>query len=128
MSDEIEQQWYPTERGATIGQLGPEDGYVLRDEEFGDADDPEAADARLTLEQGRADKPGFFVTAQLYGGWLYLVAVRAESSDADGVYDALRTELEGLAGLLPFDDDRDITGKVARLNAAIAALEAQYPG
>jgi hypothetical protein len=124
--DDSKSEWYPYEGGATVGQIGPAGGYVLRDEELGDPDEEEDADARLTLEQGRADNPGFFVTATLYS-WLF--HTHREAGEAAGVttYEAMKRDLTELVSLMPMEDDRDISGKVSRLNAAIADFEVRYP-
>ena len=74
--------WYSTNGGRNIDALGPENGYILRDEELGDPEEPEDADARITLEHGRVENPGFFVTAQLYGGWFFVTLCRSTQSHA----------------------------------------------
>ena len=118
--------WYPYEDGDTINDIGPEGGYVLRDEEFGDPDDPEDADIRLTLEQGKADNPGFFLTANLYGGWLYQVTKHATEADAAVHYGAAKPELVGLAAMIPMEGDRDVQGKVQKLVDAVADFEKRF--
>ena len=118
--------WYSTNGGRNIDALGPENGYILRDEELGDPEEPEDADARITLEHGRVENPGFFVTAQLYGGWFFVTLRRSTQAEAEALYDALRGELEKLTALLPYEGDRNVAGKVALLNAAIATLEAEF--
>lgn len=118
--------WYSTDGGRTIDKLGPESGYILRDEELGDPEEPEDADARLTLEQGRVENPGFFVTAQLYGGWFFVTVKRSTQADADTLYAELRVALERLAELLPRESDRNVPQKLATLNTAIADLEARF--
>lgn len=126
-SDEDEGgEWYPYEGGDTLDKIGPEGGFVLRDEEYGDPEDPEDADVRLTLEQGRAENPGFFVTANLYGGWMYHVVRRTVEGEADALYDAMKPELEKLAGSIPMEDDRDIQGKVQRLVESVADFERRF--
>jgi hypothetical protein len=125
MSDEPD-VWYPYEEGATIHQIGPEGGYVLRDEELGDPEEPEDADVRLTLERGRVENPGFFLTANLYGGWLYHVARRDTEAEAVALYDAVKPELVRLAALLPMEDDRDVEGKAKVLLQAAADFEKRF--
>jgi 16S rRNA U1498 N3-methylase RsmE len=118
--------WYPYEEGATIRQIGPEGGFVQRDEEFGDPAEPEDADVRLTLEQGRAENPGYFLTANLYGGWLYHVARRASEADALTLFDAVKPELARLAEMLPMEDDRNVEAKAKLLVDAAAAFEQRF--
>jgi multidrug efflux pump subunit AcrA (membrane-fusion protein) len=127
--DEItESLWYSTEGGRNIGQLGIENGFILRDEEFGDPEEPEDAEARITLEQGRIENPGFFVTAQLYGGWLFVTVSRATLAEAEALYDTLRAELERLAALMPYEGEgqRDVARRAAVAAAEAAAVEARY--
>lgn len=110
-------EWYPFENGETIGQRGPEGGRVVSDTEFGDPEDPEDADARLTLE---SDGETYTRTiANLYGGWLYLVVERDATEE-------LRAELERLTALIPMEDDRDVDAKVRTLFEELGAVEARY--
>ncbi len=122
-----ESEWYPYEGGATINQVGGNGGFVLRDEELGDPEDPEGADARLTLEQGRADNPGFFVTAALYG-WMLHTVRRDTAEEASSLYNELHAELTRLAGLLPYEEDgnKRIEAKTRLLNEAITILESRF--
>jgi hypothetical protein len=125
--DEIaESLWYSTEGGRNIGQLGIESGYILRDEELGDPQEPEDAEARITLEQGRVENPGFFVTAQLYGGWLFLTVRRETQPEAEALYDTLRAELERLSGKMPYEGQRDAALLANQVAAEAAALERFY--
>jgi hypothetical protein len=130
MSDDelIEVDWYPYEGGVTLGQTGPGGGVVRRDEEFGAVDDPEYADARLTLEQeppGSEDLP-FTVTATLYGGWMLHVQRFATEEEANDAFEAMQPEVEALADLIPDETDRDIPGGVRALNEAIAAFQSRF--
>lgn len=118
--------WYPYEDGDTINDVGPEGGYVLRDEEYGDPEDPEDADIRLTLEQGKAEDPGFFLTANLYGGWLYQVTKHTSEADAAARYEAVKPDLIRLAAMIPMEEDRDIPGKVQKLTEAVADFEKRF--
>lgn len=123
--EEYEPSWYPYESGETIDEVGPERGLILRDEEFGDPEDEEDADARVTLEQGRAENPGWFVTATLYG-WMFHTHPAADEAAATVAYDAIKVELTRLAALIPFEDDSDVPGKVAALLEAVTAFEGRY--
>ena len=118
--EEVTPVWYPYESGATLGQRGPEGGSVLTDEELGNPDDPEDADARLTLERG-TDR--FSVIANLYGGWLYVIAGRETEEAARAVCEELRADLETLSAMIPMEDDRDVKGKVQALLDSCAEIE-----
>ncbi len=131
MPDEDEGQygWYPYEAGGTVGGPGPQGGLVLRDEELGDPEDPEFADARVTLERLNDAKGGaepFAVTAQLYGGWLQHSARYASEGDATAAYEEMLPELENLSDRIPEETDKDIEGGVRALNEAVAAFVARF--
>lgn len=124
--EEYRPSWYPYDGGLTIGASGPEGGVTLRDEEFGDPEDDEDSDARLTLEQGRASDPGFSLTATLYG-WIFHTHRAIDEADALVKYDAMKSELTRLAGMLPYEESWDIPGRVRDLSKEIATFEQQYP-
>jgi len=119
--------WYPYAGGYTLDTIGGAGGYVRRDEELGDPDDPEEADARLTLEQGRVDAPGFVVTATLYG-WLFHTMRCATEAAATAAYDAMRTELTAMSNLIPYEEDgaKRVAEKAEKLAAAVAAFESRF--
>ncbi len=120
-----EQTWYPYEGGVTIGKPGPLGGHVTRDEEWGDPEEPEDADARLTLE---AVAGGYAVTANLYGGWLQETARFTDEAAALAAHEATREELTRLAALIPDEEDRDLVGAVAHLNREVAVFVARFGG
>lgn len=123
---DYEGEWYAFEGGASVNEDG-EHGVVLRDEELGDEEDPEATDARLTLEQGRAENPGFFVTATLYG-WLFTVAKRQTAPEAHATYDAMQNDLSRMVLLIPYEEDgkKRIEQKAEALLQAVADFEERY--
>jgi hypothetical protein len=117
-------EWYAFESGASIGRRGPEGGRVVLDMELGDPEDPEDADARLTLETDGESVAR--VIANLYGGWLYLVAERKSEADARTAFDELKPELERLSDLIPVEGDRDIDARVGTLMKEVALVEARF--
>ncbi|MFM7320802.1 MAG: hypothetical protein ACKO5K_04665 [Armatimonadota bacterium] len=126
MHDEIARDWIPTEEGATIGAPGPEGGRVLADSEWADPEDPEDADARLTIES--ADE-GFRVIGQLYGGWFHRIECFPSLAAAETGAEWFRATLERLAGMIPYEEDRDVPRKVRELIAAAeSSLTAPVPG
>ncbi len=126
MDDETTRDWIATEGGATIGEPGPEGGRVLADSEWADPEDPEDADARLTLEE---DGLGFRSVAVLYGGWYFRSDWFPTRSAADTALETLRMDLERLAALIPYEEDSGIPAKVkALLEAAEAAQEKALTG
>lgn len=121
MNDE-DRAWYPTEGGETIGEMGPEGGTIVADAEWGDPEDTEDADARLTIER---DGAAHVLTAQVYGGWLYLTKSFGSLADAERAADALRPDLERLSAMIPMEDERDVPRKVEALLKAAAEVEAR---
>ena len=120
-----ERTWNPTEAGATLGKTGLVSGTIVRDEEYGDPDDPEDADARVTLE---AVPDGYVVTANLYGGWLQETVRFVSEADADAAYDAAKAELSRLAALIPDEEDSDMDAAIALLNNKVAGFVSRSGG
>jgi hypothetical protein len=121
-----EQNWYPYDSGATLGKRGPAGGRVLRDDECGDPEETEDADARVTLES--LPDGGFAVTANLYGGWLQETARFADEESASAAYTDAAAELSRLAELIPDEDDRDMAGAIESLNREVATFVARFGG
>jgi len=126
MNEDNGYQWLPYDNGRTVGVYGPEGGFVLRDEEFRDPDEPEDADARLTLEQLpvslAGSGPAFALTATLYSGWLMHPWRVGDEATARAAFDATKPELAALAAMIPDEDDRDIAARVETLNRAAEAF------
>lgn len=118
--------WYPYEAGETIGKRGPAGGRILRDEEWGDREEPEDADARITLETLPAGD--FAVTVNLYGGWLQETARFADEPGASSAYAKAADDLSRLADFIPDEDERDIAGAIGTLNREVATLVARFGG
>ncbi|MBC7807077.1 MAG: hypothetical protein H7145_13110 [Akkermansiaceae bacterium] len=118
--------WYPYESGETMGKRGPAGGRILRDEEWGDVDELEDADARVTLET----HPGgdFTVTANLYGGWVQETARFADEEAASMAYAEAAGELSRLADFIPDEEERDMAGAVETLNREVAAFALRFGG
>ena len=86
--------WYPFENGATLGQKGPEDGIILRDEEH-------PQEARITLERDTRTAP-FAITCGIDRCMMHTRFFSLES-EATSQYDSMKialavlllTEVEG---------------------------------
>ncbi|WP_304055990.1 hypothetical protein [Levilactobacillus namurensis] len=65
-------EWVPAEKGQTIGQLGTEDGVIIKDEEW-------PGIGRITLEQKRT---GCAITCGLYGSFFLTTYMTQAESDA----------------------------------------------
>ena len=118
--------WYPYEAGETMGKRGPAGGRISRDEEWGDSEEPEDADARITLEA----LPGgeFAVTVNLYGGWMQETARFSDEAGATAAYARAAEELSRLADFIPDEDERDMAGAIETLNREVAAFAARFGG
>lgn len=125
--EEEESVWYPYEQGETISRVGPAGGYVLRDEEWGDPEDPEDADARVTLEQGGAETPGFYITATLYG-WMHHTHRRDTAEEGQAAYETIIAELTRLILLIPYEEDgaAKVAQKARELSEEIAVFERRF--
>lgn len=121
-----ERNWYPYESGGTLGKRGPAGGRVLRDEEYGDPEETEEADARVTLES--LPDGGFAVTANLYGGWLQETARFTDEEKASGAYSEAAESLSRLAVLIPDEEERDLAGAIEALNGKVADFVARFGG
>lgn len=121
---EMDRTWYTYENGTTVGRRGPAEGSVRRDEEFGDEEEPEDADARATLEA--LTDGTFAVTANLYGGWLQETAIFATEETANVSFEDAKSELARLADLIPDEDDKNIAAQVTALNQEVATFVARF--
>ncbi|MBC8136327.1 MAG: hypothetical protein H8F28_10615 [Fibrella sp.] len=118
--------WYPYESGETMGKRGPAAGRILCDEEWGDSEEPEDADARMTLET--LPDGDFAVTANLYGGWLQETARFADEASAAAAYTRAAAELSHLADFIPDEEERDMAGAIETLNREVAAFAVRFGG
>ena len=125
VKDDVITEWHAYEGGTTIGEIGPERGTVLRDEELGDLEDEEAADARITLERGRTANAGYFVTATLYG-WMFHTTSAPDLETAETTYERMQGDLVRLAAMLPYEEDRDVESKARRLASEVTNFESRY--
>lgn len=132
MNEDEEQEdrsWYPYEQGSSVGGSGWEGGVIIRDEEYGDPEDPEDADARVTLERIEAD--GFALTCSLYGFLAHTFRIGGEeaAAAAQTAFASAKPEMARLAALIPYEEDGAAEGarKAGALNAAIQAFTEQPP-
>ena len=79
--------WHPSEGGATLGQVGSEEGIVVRDEEH-------PLGARITLERATSVAP-FAITCGIYG-WMMHTRFFSSDAEAGTQYDLMKTSLSEL--------------------------------
>ena len=118
-------EWYPYEAGRSIGRRGSENGVIVRDHEYGDPDDPEDVDARITLERGGATAP-YAITCGVYG-WMFHTRFFESEEEAQAAFDAMKPELERLVGMIPYEEDRDVEAKAKALGEASADFTRRFP-
>ena len=80
-------EWYPLEGGATLGQMGSEEGIVVRDEEH-------SLGARITLERDARIAP-FAITCGVYG-WMMHTRFFSSDAEAETQYDLMKDSLSAL--------------------------------
>jgi hypothetical protein len=88
-------EWYPFEAGSTVGGTGPENGIILRDEEY-------SASARITLE--RDGYTPFAITCGIYDRLVH-TAFFATEQEANQAFEAMKGELARIVSLIPLRDE-----------------------
>lgn len=79
--------WHASEDGATLGQMGSEEGIVVRDEEH-------SLGARITLERDARIAP-FAITCGVYG-WMMHTRFFSSDAEAETQYDLMKDSLSAL--------------------------------
>lgn len=91
--------WHPSEGGATLGQVGSEEGIVVRDEEH-------PLGARITLERATSVAP-FAITCGIYG-WMMHTRFFSSDAEAGTQYDLMKTSLSELLEAADVDGGRQV--------------------
>jgi hypothetical protein len=108
--------WYIFDSGATLGQVGSEQGVIVHDEEhpFG---------GRITLERAAHVAP-FAITCGIYG-WMMHTRFFGYQDEAEGQYDSMKIALATL--LEAADKTADIDGGRQVLMDGISKFVDAYP-
>src|SRR5205823_3097023 len=109
--------WRSFDNGATVGQRGPEEGIILRDEEH-------ELGARITLEENCSHGVPFTVTCGIYGWFFH---TRFLSSKAAAEFAAMMDGLSHILGSIPSVDDPNADAKCTEVSKAIQAFVARFP-
>lgn len=80
--------WHPVDDGATLGQMGPEGGIIIRDEEHTEG-------ARITLERRGSIAP-FSITCGVYGV-MFHTRFFADEAEGQGAYALMKPGLASVA-------------------------------
>ena len=111
-----ERDWYPMDKGRTLGTVGSEKGTILQDEEH-------AQGARITLEQCKY--PPFAITCGIYG-WLVHTAFAASKEEAQRQFAALTERLEGILRIIPHVDDPELEVKSDKVCEALGTFVEEF--
>jgi hypothetical protein len=93
--------WKSFDTGHTIGQVGSENGIIIRDEVFQDQ-------SRITLEKGSAIAP-FAITCGVFG-WMLHTRYFGDQAQANADFEKMKEELARIVRLLA--ETEDITVEV----------------
>lgn len=110
--------WIQFDDGASVGQVGSEDGTILRDEEHVDG-------ARITLEGDGTIAP-FSITSGV-GGWMVHTSFLGTRREAETEFDRMKTELASILRLIPLESDPDVESKLVPVIDAIADFVEKHP-
>jgi hypothetical protein len=110
--------WHRYDDGASIGQMGSEEGVIVRDDEY-------AGRARITLEQRDGKPAPFAITCGLYGWFLHSRYCGSEE-EARRNFEQMKLELGRIADLLLSDGTNSEQVEHAVLEAISNFVE-RYP-
>jgi hypothetical protein len=110
--------WYLMDRGKTIGQVGSEDGLIIRDDEH-------SGGARITLERDSVHAP-FAITCGIYG-WMFHTRRLGKEEEALHEFDAMKIALARILEVIPYNDDPEHDEKMEIASRVIHNFVEQYP-
>jgi hypothetical protein len=110
--------WGLFDNGATIGQRGSENGFILTDEEHD-------LGARITLER-EADNAPFAITCGIYG-WMFHTRWFGSEADASAEFERMKSGLGAILNIIPRVDEPEADVKCQRVADAIGAFVEQFP-
>jgi hypothetical protein len=110
--------WHTFDNGDSLGQLGSENGRIIRDEEHGDG-------ARITLEQQGRTAP-FAITCGIYG-WMVHTRFFGTESEAQGEFENMKVELSRIVGTIPLAADPEADSKSRVVAESITRFVERFP-
>lgn len=110
--------WHPFDNGQSIGQLGSENGRIVRDEEHGDG-------ARITLERD-GQIAAFAITCGIYG-WMAHTRFFGTESEAQGEFERMKRDLAKIVDTIPLVTDHEVEAKSRGVSQAISAFVERFP-
>jgi hypothetical protein len=111
-----ESDWYPVDKGQTLGTVGSESGIIL-------ADDEHIQGARITLEQ--CSYTPFAITCGIYG-WMVHTAFASSKKEAQEQFISMKEELEKILRIVPLVDDPELEAASERVYIALRAFTEKF--
>lgn len=110
-------EWHPAEAGSTIGDIGTENGIILRDEVY-------SGGARITLE--RDGYTPFAITCGI-SGWMVHTRLFATEQEANEAFETMKSELACILDLIPSHDDPQANERMTEAGEAMRAFIKEFP-
>jgi hypothetical protein len=108
--------WQPFENGGTLGQMGLEEGSIVRDEEH-------SLGARISLERDTRVAP-FAITCGIYG-WMLHTRFFGSEEEAETEYESMKSALAKL--LEAADETAEIDGGREVLLDGVSKFVEMFP-
>jgi hypothetical protein len=110
--------WLVFEQGRTLGQIGSEEGCILRDEEY-------KAEARITLEKNGRIAP-FSITCGIYG-WMFHTRFFSTLPEAEMAYIQMQEAITTIVDLIPNKTDHELEQKSRQVINSISHFVERFP-
>jgi hypothetical protein len=110
--------WESFACGTSIGQLGSENGRIIRDDEY-------QQEARITLERDGMTAP-FAITCGIYG-WMFHTCFFSTREQADGAFDAMRDVLTTIVDQIPSTTEANKEAKSRAVAVTIQHFVERFP-
>ena len=111
-------KWYPFDSGQSIGQVGSENGNIIRDEEHGYG-------ARITMERDGLTA-SFAITCGVFG-WMVHTRFFGTESEAQEEFEKMKVELAAIMDTIPLVTDPEVDGKTKAVSKAISEFVERFP-
>lgn len=116
--EEVSDDWFPFQTGATLGKRGSENGVILRDEE-------QPYLARMTLEQG-GDIAPFAITCGVYYLLIHTCFFSSQK-EAEEAFSRMKEDLNRILQDIPLEDDPVVrTAKMEPIYERLSAFTEKY--
>ncbi len=117
------QVWHRFDSGKSLGQIGSEDGIIVRDEEHPDG-------ARITIEEGGRNSP-FSITCGIYS-WAVHTRFLSTRDEAEKEYELMKEAIEDILAIIPpkqgLDENADARrARMHRIGEACERFVKRFP-